>query len=144
MELSKTKMLAAAYADLLKKYPVLLKKMPLAIGIYEQILAVVHDRALVAYALGKHTRSGTYLKALSIGGSRFNLDGSESGEVSEIHQAHANVRIAELNARDLAKKAAKKLSKAKPDAKRIDPATAPVVVQKPAVMVTIKKRRVIV
>lgn len=141
---SNTKIRAAVYADLLRKYPVLQKKMPLAIGAHEQILAVVLDRSLVAYVLGKQTRNSAYLKALSAGGKRFNLDGSDAGEISEIHQVFARERIAECEEKTVAKKAAKKPLKALPEVKKTEIVEVPLVVQKTAVTVTIKKRKKIV
>lgn len=58
---------------------------PLAIGIDKQVIAQQPDinRKLLRGALGVHTKSVRYLKALQGASARFNLDGSAAGEVSE-------------------------------------------------------------
>jgi len=100
---SKREILDAAHADLRKNYPVIAEKKPLAIGVYEEVLAIVLDPKIVSFILGKHTRSRKYLKAVSLGGKRFHLDGSESEEISELHQADAVRKIADRDA-EIAKK----------------------------------------
>lgn len=100
---SKREILSAAYADLGKNYPVIAEKKPLAIGMYDEVLAVVGDPKIVSFILGKHTRSRKYLKAVSLGGKRFHLDGTESDEVLELHQADAARKIADRDS-EIAKK----------------------------------------
>lgn len=100
---SKREILDAVHADLRKNYPVIAEKKPLAIGVYEEVLAIVLDPKIVSFILGKHTRSRKYLKAVSLGGKRFHLDGSESEEISELHQADAVRKIADRDA-EIAKK----------------------------------------
>ncbi len=58
---------------------------PLAIGIDKQVIEQQADinRKLLRSALGIHTKSLRYLKTLQTAASRFNLDGSAAGEVSE-------------------------------------------------------------
>lgn len=104
---SKREILDAAYADLRKNHPVIAEKKPLAIGVYEEVLGIVLDPKIVSFILGKHTRSRKYLKALSLGGKRFHLDGTESEEVSELHQADAVRKMADRNSEIAKKKVAK-------------------------------------
>jgi len=147
---SKREILDAAYADLRKNHPVMEEKKPLAIGVHGEVLAIVLDPKIVSFILGKHTRSGKYLKALSLGGKRFHLDGTESGEVSELHQVDAVSKIADRNSKKAAKKELKSVEKKKPKATKeeIKPVEKPnLIVEKEQGLalqitkITVKKRR---
>lgn len=63
-------------------------RVPLAIGIREQILAEIPtmDAKALSFVLRKYTKGYKYLVALSRGGVRRNLDGSVSEPVSSDHQ----------------------------------------------------------
>lgn len=126
------------------------EKKPLAIGVHGEVLAIVLDPKIVSFILGKHTRSGKYLKALSLGGKRFHLDGTESGEVSELHQVDAVSKIADRNSKKAAKKELKSVEKKKPKATKeeIKPVEKPnLIVEKEQGLalqitkITVKKRR---
>lgn len=136
---SKREVLDAAYADLRKNYPVMEEKKPLAIGVHGEVLAIVLDPKIVSFILGKHTRSRKYLKALSLGGKRFHLDGSESEEVSDLHQADAVKKMADRDSEIAKKKAVKEESKPvekpKPIAEKKDGLALP------ATKITVKKKR---
>lgn len=151
---SKREILDAAYADLCENHPVMQEKKPLAIGVHGEVLAIVLDPKIVSFILGKHTRSGKYLKALSLGGKRFHLDGTESGEVSELHQVDAVGKMADRNSEKERKKSVKKELKSveKPKLKAAKEELNPV--EKPKLIVekehglalqvtkiTVKKRR---
>lgn len=71
--------------SLQQSFPVIRDSQPLAIGIDKQVIAQQPDinRKLLRTALGIHTKSLNYLKSLQSASSRFNLDGSTAGEVSE-------------------------------------------------------------
>ena len=71
--------------QLQKEFQVINECQPLAIGIDKQVIASLPDisRKLLRGALGLHTKSPRYLKALQGASTRFNLDGSAAGEVSE-------------------------------------------------------------
>ena len=75
--------------ELLKRlqqdYAVVRDCLPLAIGFDKQILAQQPgiNRKLLRGALGMHTKSVRYLKALQIAQTRVNLDGSPADAVSE-------------------------------------------------------------
>jgi sRNA-binding protein len=60
---------------------------PLAIGIHEQIKNYFGVSATQARrAMAAHTRTPAYRKNIRKGGSRFNLDGSVAGEITEAHR----------------------------------------------------------
>ena len=75
----------ALLKDLQTRFDVFRNFSPLAIGIDKQVIASLPDisRKLLRGALGLHTKSPRYLKALQGASTRFNLDGSAAGEVSE-------------------------------------------------------------
>jgi len=111
--------------DLLKalqqQFPVLRDYAPLAIGIDKQLLAQQPDinRKLLRSALGMHTKSVRYLKALQAATVRLNLDGSNADAVSdEQRELAANLlreyfkRRAEQHKAAAAAEAAKKAAEA--------------------------------
>ena len=65
--------------------------LPMAIGIDKQILVRLPgiDRKVLRLALGLHTHSMRYLKAMEKATHRFDLDGNPGEEVSEAHRNHA-------------------------------------------------------
>ena len=77
--------------DLQEKFSVFGECQPLAIGIDKQLFAQRPDvsRKMLRTALGIHTNSLRYLKAMEKGTARFNLDGSQADEVTEKHRVHA-------------------------------------------------------
>lgn len=83
--------------DLQEKFSVFGECLPLAIGIDKQLFAQRSDvsRKMLRTALGIHTNSLRYLKAMEKATVRFNLDGSQADEVSEEHRAHAAATLKE-------------------------------------------------
>lgn len=81
----------ALLKKLQQEYKVIGEHQPLAIGIDRQLLAAHQDmdRKAMRIALGMHTRSVPYLKVLQNAQTRFNLDGSTAGEVSNEQRALA-------------------------------------------------------
>lgn len=69
---------------LCERYPVIRDGKPLALGVHTAIAAQMPDAssAQLKLALRIHTASTRYLKALSLGGARFDLEGNPSGEVT--------------------------------------------------------------
>lgn len=65
--------------------------LPLSIGIDKQIVAAIPDinRKLMRAALGIHTSSQRYLRAMEKATVRYNLDGSTGAEVTDTHRSHA-------------------------------------------------------
>lgn len=143
----KKELLRTSYADLLGKYEILRDKKPLAIGIYDEVLAVISEPKLTSYILAKHTRNSRYLKSLAEGGKRFHLDGTEADEILEIHQSHALISILERSVK-LDKKKAVQVALKKAKATKKMKVVAPVAMKKTFVLpelktpkITIKKRR---
>ena len=73
--------------DRLNAYPVWLNYQPLAIGVereLHQLFTAEHfpgaSKRNVQRLLQKHTNHGRYLQALSVGGSRYHLNGEDSGD----------------------------------------------------------------
>ena len=65
--------------------------LPLAIGIDKQIIARIPgvERKAMRAALGIHTGSLRYLRAMEKATVRYDLDGTAGAEVTETHRAHA-------------------------------------------------------
>ena len=65
--------------------------LPLAIGIDKQILARMPgiERKAMRAALGIHTGSLRYLRAMEKATVRYDLDGTAGAEVTDTHRAHA-------------------------------------------------------
>lgn len=74
-----------------ERYAVFRECRPLAIGIDKQIIAQEPEisRKVLRIALGTHTRSTQYLKAMEKATVRFDLDGKTAAEVPEEHRKHA-------------------------------------------------------
>ncbi|OSI12474.1 ProQ/FINO family protein [Neisseria canis] len=91
------------------KYDVFKKFKPLAVGIDQDLIAVMpqYDPALIARVLANHCRRPRYLKALAKGGKRFDLNNRFKGEVTPEEQqiAAQNPAVKESLERLAAKKA---------------------------------------
>jgi ProP effector len=74
-----------------QQFPAFRDCLPLAIGIDKQILARLPelDRKTMRTALGIHTGSLRYLRAMEKATVRFDLDGAAGAEVTDVHRAHA-------------------------------------------------------
>ncbi len=81
----------ALLKDLQVRFVVFRNFSPLAIGIDKQLLSQQADlnRKALRLALRSHTISTRYLKEMQTGRVRFNLDGTEAGEVTEDARTHA-------------------------------------------------------
>ncbi|NHZ92188.1 activator of osmoprotectant transporter prop [Massilia sp. CCM 8733] len=77
--------------QLQQQFPAFRDCLPLAIGIDKQLLARVPglDRKTMRAALGIHTGSLRYLRAMEKATVRFDLDGVAGAEVTDIHRTHA-------------------------------------------------------
>ena len=96
------------------KFQVFRDYMPLAIGIDKQLLAQETDvnRKILRLALGMHTNSFRYLKSMESAKQRFNLDGSDGGEVPEEHRKHASEILRERFKKEVARRKAQKEAEA--------------------------------
>jgi ProP effector len=94
--------------------------LPLAIGIDKQILAQMPDidRKLMRAALGIHTGSQRYLRAMEKATVRFNLDGSQGAEVTDVHRKHAKDTLAERFRKEAERKKAERDAAAEEEAAR--------------------------
>lgn len=77
------------------EFPVFAESRPLAIGIDKQLLAARPDieRKLLRVALGMHTHSVRYLKALQGATQRFDLSSVAVGEVTEEQRSLASQEL---------------------------------------------------
>ena len=96
------------------KFQVFRDYMPLAIGIDKQLLAQEANlnRKILRLALGMHTNSFRYLKSMESAKQRFNLDGSDGGEVPEEHRKHASAILRERFKKEVARRKAQKEAEA--------------------------------
>jgi ProP effector len=98
------------------EFPVIAEYRPLAIGIDKLLLAArpATDRKQLRVALGAHTHSVRYLKAMQEATQRFDLQGIAVGEVSAEQRALASRELLERFKKQAAEhkaaKAAKELS----------------------------------
>jgi ProP effector len=77
--------------SLQQRFAVFRDCQPLAIGVDKQIIAREPEvsRKVLRIALGIHTRSVPYLKAMEKATVRFDLDGNAADEVPQEHRKHA-------------------------------------------------------
>ncbi|AMO98086.1 proQ/FINO family protein [Collimonas arenae] len=77
--------------ELQEKFAVFRDYQPLAIGIDKQLIARIPElnRKTLRIALGMHTNSLRYLKGMEKATVRFDLDGNNADEVTEVHRTHA-------------------------------------------------------
>jgi ProP effector len=81
----------ALLKQLQKDFPAFRDFLPLSIGIDKQLLARMPDldRKTMRAALGIHTGSMRYLRAMEKATIRYDLDGTAGAEVTDTHRAHA-------------------------------------------------------
>jgi ProP effector len=81
----------ALLKQLQKEFPAFRDFLPLSIGIDKQLLARMPglDRKSMRAALGIHTGSMRYLRAMEKATIRYDLDGTAGAEVTDTHRAHA-------------------------------------------------------
>ena len=77
--------------QLQQQFPAFRNCLPLAIGIDKQLLARLPDldRKTMRAALGIHTGSLRYLRAMEKATVRYDLDGAAGAEVTDTHRLHA-------------------------------------------------------
>lgn len=100
------------------QFPAFRDCLPLAIGIDKQLIAELPDvsRKVLRIALGIHTNSLRYLRAMEKATHRFDLAGKQGDEVTDVHRTHASDILRERFKKDAEQR---KAQKAAADAARI-------------------------
>ena len=107
------------------QFPAFRDCLPLAIGIDKQLNAELPEisRKVLRIALGIHTNSLRYLRAMEKATHRFDLTGQQTDEVTAVHRTHATEVLRERFKKDAeqrkAQKAAAEAQKAATEAARI-------------------------
>jgi len=85
----------ALLKQLQQEYPAFRDCLPLSIGIDKQLLARMPglDKKVMRAALGIHTGSMRYLRAMEKAKVRHDLDGTAGAEVPEAHRLHAKEQL---------------------------------------------------
>jgi ProP effector len=85
----------ALLKQLQQQFPAFRQCLPLAIGVDKQLLERMPglDRKTMRAALGIHTGSLRYLKAMEKATVRYDLDGNAGAEVNDTHRAHAKEQL---------------------------------------------------
>lgn len=96
--------------QLQQQFPAFRDCLPLSIGIDKQLLARLPelDRKTMRAALGIHTGSLRYLRAMEKATVRFDLDGTPGAEVTDTHRAHAKDTIAQRFKKEAERKKAER------------------------------------
>jgi ProP effector len=94
--------------------------LPLAIGIDKQVLARMPNlnRKLMRAALGIHTGSMRYLRAMEKATVRYDLDGNPGAEVTETHRQHARELLQERFKKEADRKRAEREAAVQAEAER--------------------------
>jgi ProP effector len=94
--------------------------LPLAIGIDKQVLARMPDlnRKAMRAALGIHTGSMRYLRAMEKATVRFDLDGTPGAEVTDTHRLHAKELLQQRFKKEADRKKAERDAAAEAEADR--------------------------
>lgn len=94
--------------------------LPLEIGIDKQLLARMPDlnRKLMRAALGIHTGSMRYLRAMEKATVRYDLDGKPGAEVTDTHRQHAKELLQQRFKKEAERKKAEREAAAQQEAER--------------------------
>jgi len=94
--------------------------LPLAIGIDKQVLARMPglNRKTMRAALGIHTGSMRYLRAMEKATVRYDLDGNAGAEVTDTHRQHAKELLQERFKKEAERKKAERELAVKEEAER--------------------------
>jgi len=111
----------ALLKQLQRQFPTFRDCLPLAIGIDKQLLARMPglDRKTMRAALGIHTGSMRYLRAMEKATVRYNLDGTPGAEVSATHRAHAKELLQQRFKKEAERKKAEREAAAAEEANRL-------------------------
>ena len=106
--------------QLQQQFPAFRDCLPLAIGIDKQLIARLPDvnRKVLRIALGMHTNSLRYLKAMEKATERFDLEGKVDGEVTETHRSHAAQTVRERLKKEADQRRAERAAQQAEEARR--------------------------
>lgn len=95
-----------------EKFAVFGDFLPLAIGIDKQLIAQLPEvsRKTLRTALGIHTNSLRYLKGMEKATVRFNLDGTNADDVTDVHRTHATTTLKERFKKNAEQRKAQRLA----------------------------------
>jgi len=110
----------ALLKQLQQEFPAFRDCLPLAIGIDKQLLARMPglDRKTMRAALGIHTGSMRYLRAMEKAKVRFDLDGTAGAEVTDTHRQHAKEQLQQRFKKEAERKKAERDAAAAEEAAR--------------------------
>lgn len=110
----------ALLKHLQQTFPAFRDCLPLAIGIDKQLLARMPglDRKVMRTALGIHTGSMRYLRAMEKAKQRFDLDGNAGVEVPDTHRTHAKEQLQQRFKKEAERKKAERDAAAAEEAAR--------------------------
>lgn len=93
-----------------QQFPAFRNCLPLAIGIDKQVVARLPgvNRKIMRAALGIHTGSMRYLRAMEKATVRYDLDGNAGVEVTDIHRQHAKELLQERFKKEAERKKAER------------------------------------
>ena len=111
----------ALLKQLQQDYPAFRDCLPLSIGIDKQLLARMPglDRKVMRAALGIHTGSMRYLRAMEKAKVRYDLDGTPGAEVPDTHRAHAKEQLQQRFKKEAERKKAERDAAAAEEANRL-------------------------
>lgn len=107
--------------QLQQQFPAFRDCLPLSIGIDKQLLARMPglDRKTMRAALGIHTGSMRYLRAMEKATVRYDLDGTAGAEVTDTHRTHAKEQLQQRFKKEAERKKAEKAAAAEAEAARL-------------------------
>lgn len=110
----------ALLKQLQQQFPAFGKCLPLAIGIDKQVLARMPglNRKVMRAALGIHTGSMRYLRAMEKATVRYDLDGNPGAEVNNTHRQHAKELLQERFKKEAERKKAERAAAEEEEANR--------------------------
>ncbi|MFL6672976.1 MAG: ProQ/FINO family protein [Massilia sp.] len=111
----------ALLKQLQQQFPAFRDCLPLAIGIDKQLLARLPglDRKTMRAALGIHTGSLRYLRAMEKATVRYDLDGQAGAEVTDTHRKHAKEVLQQRFKKEAERKKAEREAAAADEAARL-------------------------
>jgi ProP effector len=104
-----------------QQFPAFKNCLPLAIGIDKQIVARMPDvdRKTMRAALGIHTGSLRYLRAMEKATVRYDLDGTAGAEVTDTHRTHAKDTLQQRFKKEAERKKAERDAAQEEEANRL-------------------------